>query len=88
MEFDPTLPKWTQIAQVIRQRIASGEYAPNHLVSETQLEQEFDVARVTVRKVTRALREEGLIVTTHGMGSFVTEQAAGIIKASKDPSAG
>ncbi|MEU1373241.1 GntR family transcriptional regulator [Streptomyces triculaminicus] len=74
MEFDPTRPKWTQIADVIRRRIATGEYPPNHLISETRLEQEFDVARVTVRKVTAALREEGLIVTTHGMGSFVTGQ--------------
>ncbi|WP_212764533.1 GntR family transcriptional regulator [Streptomyces sp. I05A-00742] len=71
MEFDPTLPKWTQIADVIRRRIASGEYPLNHLISETKLEQEFGVARVTVRKVTAALRAEGLIVTTPGMGSFV-----------------
>ncbi|MFF4532668.1 GntR family transcriptional regulator [Streptomyces sp. NPDC001407] len=71
MEFDPTQPKWTQIAAVIRERIASGEYPVNHLISEMRLEQEFGVARVTVRKVTAALREEGLIITTHGMGSFV-----------------
>ncbi|WP_367129506.1 GntR family transcriptional regulator [Streptomyces sp. STD57] len=74
MEFDPTLPKWTQIADVIRRRIASGEYPLNHLISETKLEQEFGVARVTVRKVTAALRAEGLIVTTPGMGSFVAAQ--------------
>ncbi|CAM5456910.1 GntR family transcriptional regulator [Streptomyces abikoensis] len=72
MEFDPTQPKWTQIADVIRRRIARGEYPPNYLLSETKLEQEFMVARVTVRKVTAALRAEGLIVTTPGMGSFVT----------------
>ncbi len=71
MEYDPTQPKWTQIAEVIRHRIASGEYPVNHLISETRLEQEFEVARVTVRKVTAALRAEGLIVTTPGMGSFV-----------------
>ncbi|MBO0657000.1 GntR family transcriptional regulator [Streptomyces triculaminicus] len=74
MEFDPTKPKWQQIRDVIRQRIETGEYQPNHLVSEVLLEQEFGVARGTVRKVTAALREEGLIVTTHGMGSFVTGQ--------------
>lgn len=74
MEFDPTLPKWTQIADVIRKRISTGEYPVNYLLSETKLEQEFGVARVTVRKVTRALREEGLIITTHGMGSFVAPQ--------------
>ncbi|RSO05446.1 GntR family transcriptional regulator [Streptomyces sp. WAC 06783] len=57
---------------MVRSRITSGEYPPRHLISEVKLEQEFGVARVTVRKATAALREEGLIVTTPGMGSFVT----------------
>ncbi|MGW8970391.1 GntR family transcriptional regulator [Streptomyces platensis] len=77
MEFDPTVPKWTQIADVIRTRIADGTYPPRQLISEVRMEQEFGVARVTVRKVTAALREEGLIVTTPGMGSFVTERRPG-----------
>ncbi|MBR7672282.1 GntR family transcriptional regulator [Streptomyces daliensis] len=71
IDYDPTKPKWEQIADVIRSRIASGEYPARHLLSEVQMEQEFGVARVTVRKVTAALREEGLITTTPGMGSFV-----------------
>lgn len=74
MEYDPTRPKWMQIADVIRERIADGEYPPNHLISEVRMEQEFGVARTTVRKVTAALRAEGLIVTTPGMGSFVAKQ--------------
>ncbi|MER6843189.1 GntR family transcriptional regulator [Streptomyces platensis] len=74
MEFDPTQPKWTQIADVIRGRIADGTYPPRQLISEVRMEQEFGVARVTIRKVTAALREEGLIVTTPGMGSFVTQR--------------
>lgn len=74
MEFDPTRPKWAQIADEIRRRIATGEYPPNHLISEVQMEAEFDVARGTVRKVTAALRTEGLIVTTPGMGSFVAKR--------------
>ncbi|UGY95161.1 GntR family transcriptional regulator [Streptomyces gobiensis] len=73
MEYDPRFPKWTQIADVIRERIATGKYPPRYRLSETKLEEEFDVARVTVRKVTRALREEGLITTHPGMGSFVTD---------------
>lgn len=73
-EFDPTRPKWQQIAEVVRARIASGEYPARGLISEVKLEQEFSVARVTVRKATAALREEGLIITTQGMGSFVAER--------------
>ncbi|MEO3976418.1 GntR family transcriptional regulator [Streptomyces sp. CAU 1734] len=75
MEFDPTRPKWQQIADVIRQRIVSGQYPARHLVSEVQMETEFGVARTTVRKATAALREEGLIVTTPGMGSFVRDRS-------------
>jgi DNA-binding GntR family transcriptional regulator len=74
IDFDPTRPKWVQIADVIRERIAAGEYPPRHLISEVQLEQEYGVARMTVRKATAALREEGLITTTPGMGSFVAAQ--------------
>ncbi|MGW7008717.1 GntR family transcriptional regulator [Streptomyces sp. NPDC054933] len=75
IEFDPTRPKWQQIADVLRKRITSGEYAVNYLLSEVQLEQEFGVTRTTVRKATAALREEGLITTTRGMGSFVAQTA-------------
>ncbi|MEV5509087.1 GntR family transcriptional regulator [Streptomyces orinoci] len=74
MEFNPTRPKWAQIAEVIRKRIATGEYPEHHKISEVRLEEEFGVARGTVRKVTAALREEGLIITTQGMGSFVAER--------------
>lgn len=77
IDYDPTRPKWEQIAEVLRERIADGTLPPRALVSEVQLESEFGVARGTVRKVTAALREEGLIVTTPGMGSFVAEPDEG-----------
>ncbi|MFI8294016.1 GntR family transcriptional regulator [Streptomyces sp. NPDC085614] len=74
IDFDPTQPKWQQIADVVRARIADGTLPPRTLVSEVQLEAEFGVARGTVRKATAALREEGLLVTTPGMGSFVADR--------------
>ncbi|WP_353850220.1 winged helix-turn-helix domain-containing protein [Streptomyces phaeoluteigriseus] len=58
----------------MRARITSGELPPRTLVSEVQLEAEFGVARGTVRKATAALREDGLLITTPGMGSFVADQ--------------
>lgn len=73
-DYDPTRPKWEQIASVLRERIAVGELPPRTLISEVRLEAEFGVARGTVRKATAALRDEGLIVTTPGMGSFVADQ--------------
>lgn len=74
IDYDPTRPKWEQIADVLRARITSGELPPRTLISEVQLEAEFDVARGTVRKATAALREEGLITTTPSMGSFVADR--------------
>jgi GntR family transcriptional regulator len=57
-------------------RCTTGDYPPHHLISEVQLESEFGVARVTIRKVTNKLREDGLIVTTPGMGSFVVPKTS------------
>ncbi|MEV0583025.1 GntR family transcriptional regulator [Nonomuraea sp. NPDC050310] len=76
IDYDPVRPKWVQIYEVVRARIESGEYPPNHLISEVQMESEFHVARVTIRKATAQLREDGLIVTTPGMGSFVASKKA------------
>ncbi|MGI5493897.1 GntR family transcriptional regulator [Microtetraspora malaysiensis] len=72
IDWEPDRAKWRQIADVLRERIASGEYGPKYLISEVTLVQEFGVARDTVRKTMSALRDEGLIYTVTGMGSFVT----------------
>jgi GntR family transcriptional regulator len=70
-DFDPTRPKWEQIADAIQARIDSGEYPPRHRLSEVQLEAEFGVARGTVRKAVGHLRKQGAVTTVVGMGSFV-----------------
>ncbi|MEU8251056.1 GntR family transcriptional regulator [Nonomuraea sp. NPDC048916] len=73
IEFREDQPKWQQVAQAIRERIAAGAYRPGSRVpSENDLMQEFGIARMTAHKVMRALREEGAIYTVRGMGSFVS----------------
>jgi len=65
-------PVYRQVADVLRRRIASGELPPNRPVpSETQLEAEFEIARGTARKAIAVLREDGLVVTIPGRGTFV-----------------
>ncbi|MEU4823115.1 GntR family transcriptional regulator [Actinomadura sp. NPDC023710] len=69
---DGPVPKYRQLAEILRARIEAGELAPGDPIpSETALEAEFDLARGTIRKAIAALREEGVIVTTRGKGSYV-----------------
>lgn len=57
------------------ERIESGVYAPRTRVPSTvALIEEFGVANVTAQKVLRQLREDGLIYTEVGMGSFVADR--------------
>jgi GntR family transcriptional regulator len=73
--FRPDQPRHVQIAAVLRTRIASGELAPRMpLPSEPRLQQEFGVARDTVRKAIAILRSEGYARTVQGMGTFVTDK--------------
>ena len=56
------------------ERIRSGAYPPRSRVPSTVgLMGEFGIANVTAQKVLRQLREDGLIYTESGMGSFVTD---------------
>jgi DNA-binding GntR family transcriptional regulator len=73
IELDETRPKWRQVADIIRARISDGTYPPGSRVpSVVQLTAEFGIAAVTAQKVMRALRDEGVIRTELGMGSYVT----------------
>jgi GntR family transcriptional regulator len=91
IEFEPDRPRWQQVADVLRTRITTGEYPPKYLVSEVRLVQEFGVARDTIRKAIRQLREESLIYTVPNLGSFVSppsEAEASEAKPRRDPSTG
>lgn len=69
---DSATPVYVQVAEILRARIESGELQPDRPVpSESQLQQEFGVARGTARKGIALLREQGLVVTVRGRGSFV-----------------
>lgn len=74
IEFAPDVPRWRQVAAVIRTRIEDGTYPPGtRIPSVLQLQAEFGIAAATGQKVHRALRAEGLIYTEPGLGSFVAK---------------
>lgn len=63
---------YQQIADILRQRVREGAYAPgSKLPSETELIEEFDVTRQTVRRGLAVLQQEGLTEASRGKGVFV-----------------
>ncbi|WP_214317271.1 GntR family transcriptional regulator [Nonomuraea sediminis] len=72
IEWRLNAPKWEQVADVLKARIADGTYpVDSPLPSEHQLVAEFDIARGTARKVLVRLREEGVAYSVRGIGTFV-----------------
>lgn len=60
----------------LAQRIANGDYAPDQkLPGEHELADMFDVSRPVLREALGRLREDGLIVSRQGAGSFVQMRA-------------
>jgi DNA-binding GntR family transcriptional regulator len=77
MAFAHTPPKYAQVIAELQRRIESGEYPPGSLLpSEHQLSAEFAIARPTVVRALRVLRQEGWIDTQQGKGSFVRGRPA------------
>jgi GntR family transcriptional regulator len=78
VEREGPVPPWLQVTAAIRERIRSGELPPGAMVpSLVTMHQEYGIAKTTARKVLSQLRDEGLIVTVPGWGSFVKEQKPG-----------
>ncbi|WP_425830822.1 GntR family transcriptional regulator [Streptomyces fractus] len=81
MEFEPDIPRWRQVAAIIKSRIEDGTYGPRTRVpSVIQLGEEFGIANATAQKVNQNLKKEGLVYTEPGLGSFVSRDAAAILK--------
>jgi DNA-binding GntR family transcriptional regulator len=77
MPYEYTPPKYAQVITEVQRRIESGEYPPGSLLpSEHQLSAEFGIARPTVVRALRVLRQEGWIDTQQGKGSFVRGRPA------------
>ncbi len=72
-------PLYVQVAAVMRQRIDSGQWAEGDKISTLEeLEKEFAVARVTIRRGIELLRNEGLLDAQQGRGTFVSGKSKNI----------
>lgn len=66
--------RWEQIAQALREDIASGRFAPGtRLPNESQLAERFGVHRHTLRQAVQALVREGFLKVMQGSGTYVRE---------------
>jgi GntR family transcriptional regulator len=67
------LPRYLQVASALRRRIKDGLWQVGEKIATLErLEQEFGVARVTVRQAVELLQGEGLLKSFQGRGTFVT----------------
>lgn len=67
---DLPIPAYRQLADHLRRQIETGQLT-GRLPGERYLAQEHGCAVNTVRRAIAILREEGLIESVHGLGSFV-----------------
>jgi DNA-binding GntR family transcriptional regulator len=72
------IPPYRQIAEIIRRRIGAGDYQPDtRIPTESEIVEEFKVARTTARRAVQVLREDGLVYTVPNRGSYVTRPSSG-----------
>lgn len=73
-ELDPDDPRppYQQLANRLRAAMEAGDYEPGEqLPSHQGLSDTYGVAVGTVKRALAVLRDQGLITTRHGMGSYV-----------------
>ncbi|WP_263080990.1 histidine utilization repressor [Endozoicomonas sp. Mp262] len=68
-------PRYQAIKQHIIDMIESGQWPAAYRVpSENELSLSFDVSRMTARRAVKELTDEGFLVRSQGIGTFVAEQ--------------
>ncbi|MGH3709735.1 MAG: GntR family transcriptional regulator [Pseudonocardiaceae bacterium] len=82
LDPDDPRPPFQQVVALLRAEIMTGKLAPGEqLPSFGDLAKHFELAPMTVQKAVGILRDEGLVITRQGKGSFVrrrTDRAVGL----------
>lgn len=69
-----TIPRYTAIKDHIIRRVDTARWkAGDRVPSENELATEFSVSRMTARRALQELGEQGILVRTQGLGSFVAD---------------
>jgi GntR family transcriptional regulator len=69
------VPRYLQVAALLRARIRDGHWKlGNRIATVAELQDELQVARVTVRQAIELLTQEGLLRAHQGKGTFVTRK--------------
>lgn len=67
---------YAQVADALRRAVRDGTYSEGErLPSVAELASEFGVAKMTVQRAVSELREEGLLASWQGRGTYVREGA-------------
>lgn len=77
MSLNPADPRplYQQLASLLREQIRTGELAPGaRIPTEAQLADQYAASRNTIRLALDVLRNEGLITSLQGRGSFVRSE--------------
>jgi GntR family transcriptional regulator len=77
IDYEAPEPPHKQIAKWLRDRIQAGEYPPGRRIpSDKYILYVRGVARTTARRAVEVLRNEGLVVTTQGRGTYVADRSS------------
>ncbi len=83
IERDSFEPAYAQLARILRERIAEGEFqAGDRLPTEAELMRAYGLSPVTVRRAIKILVDDRAVTATPGRGTFV--EAASIATAAFD----
>lgn len=75
LDPDDSRPPYAQVAGALRAAILTKRIGPGErLPSQTQLAEQYGVARMTIQSALKVLRDEGLIVSRAGSGVFARER--------------
>lgn len=75
LDRDSAVPLYVQLEEILRAKIASGEWQPNQRIpSENELNKIYGLSRMTARGVLTKLVTEGVLFRVPGKGTFLAPQ--------------